>query len=678
MLWGSRLRGFGARRWFILAIGMAWYTWTLMPGVGFEPDTPKFQYLPSVLGIGHPPGYPFYMLVGCLWSWLPFPTIAYGMNLLSAVFAVGALLALDDVMRKLDIDPWVGFPAVVATALTFRFWSYAVVAEVYSVHLFILTMLLRATLDYARKASPRQLVWVLFWGGLAFTHHPLIVTAVPGVVIYLLHVDSRLLLRSWAWRRILPVPFLVFAAYALLGLKNAFAPVYVEDQANTLSGFFDLVFASHYRSAMFIFDFKDLIRERFPFFLGVLSEEWPHVAWVCAAIGMVSLARRRKWDCALVGLALAGNLAFAAQYSITDVDVYVLPSTFLLGIFIAEGWSSVLGGLGKHLPWKQRGVRVAAVLFPAMLSLWFLHANEPWYKRHAPTGRLDVYEGLLKALPDGSLLIPDDFYEEHYLRSFLIGDPRYRQRDLRIASCERNYAEMAEAYRDHDTIEARGVQLDLHAQPVYAFRAIESMEQVGFIFEPVDLPDAVAVTKTLAEAVAEVGPDRLVLFGMVVPELDRETRRTMLEPLKQLGLYGALSVPKNCFTGVGAPGSASVEATERNQRYRSITRIVPWQYFGWIGSGCLAIVQADTDEKGYDYVTFTTPERDLHFYGPSLHAIVLDPRTGRICDYWNVEPREPFAAHSVRLARVVGFQEPKELDIEMFDTEQDGNETGVN
>ena len=281
---------------------------------------------------------------------------------------------------------------------------------------------------------------MLAWGGLAFCHHPLIVTAVPGVVIYMLHVDRKLLNRWWAWKRILPVPFLVFTAYALLGIKNAIAPIYVEDQANTLRGFYDLLFAGHYRSAMFIFGFKDLIRERIPFFLGVLREEWPYAAWIVGLVGIVSLARRKKWECSLAGLALAGNFAFTIQYSITDIDVYVLPTTYLLSIFIAEGWSCIITGLSAHTAWTERGRRIALSALPIGLALWFLHANEPWHQRHSPTGRLDIYEGLLKAIPDGSLLIPDDFYEEHYIRGFLLGDPRYKDRNVQVGSCERHYA----------------------------------------------------------------------------------------------------------------------------------------------------------------------------------------------------------------------------------------------
>ena len=38
------------------------------------------------LGIGHPPGYPLFMLVGKLFTYLPFGSVAYRVHLVSAFF----------------------------------------------------------------------------------------------------------------------------------------------------------------------------------------------------------------------------------------------------------------------------------------------------------------------------------------------------------------------------------------------------------------------------------------------------------------------------------------------------------------------------------------------------------------------------------------------------------------
>jgi hypothetical protein len=73
---------------FVFLIGMGLYVRTLAPGVLLG-DSGEFQVLASTLGIAHNTGYPIYLLIAKLLSWLPFQTVAYKVNLLSAL--AGAL-----------------------------------------------------------------------------------------------------------------------------------------------------------------------------------------------------------------------------------------------------------------------------------------------------------------------------------------------------------------------------------------------------------------------------------------------------------------------------------------------------------------------------------------------------------------------------------------------------------
>ncbi len=67
------------------ALGSLWlYLRTLVPGV-YVSDFAEFQYQPLRLGLPHPNGFPFYMLLGWLWSHLPMGSVAWRMNALSAI-----------------------------------------------------------------------------------------------------------------------------------------------------------------------------------------------------------------------------------------------------------------------------------------------------------------------------------------------------------------------------------------------------------------------------------------------------------------------------------------------------------------------------------------------------------------------------------------------------------------
>ena len=57
-------------------------------------DVPMLQMQVCVLGITHPTGYPSYLLLSHLFTYLPFGDCAYRANLASAVYAALAVLAV--------------------------------------------------------------------------------------------------------------------------------------------------------------------------------------------------------------------------------------------------------------------------------------------------------------------------------------------------------------------------------------------------------------------------------------------------------------------------------------------------------------------------------------------------------------------------------------------------------
>src|SRR5690242_19744659 len=78
----------------------ALYVRTLAPSLLLG-DSAEFQILSSTLGIAHPPGYPIYLLIGKLFTWLPVGSVAYRVNLLSASAAAIAVALLYLVARSL-------------------------------------------------------------------------------------------------------------------------------------------------------------------------------------------------------------------------------------------------------------------------------------------------------------------------------------------------------------------------------------------------------------------------------------------------------------------------------------------------------------------------------------------------------------------------------------------------
>jgi hypothetical protein len=92
------------------------YVRTLYPGLTLHGDTPKFQYLGSVLGTAHPPGYPLYILLSYCFSKLSLGTMAFRMNLLTAVCATIAVVLTYAVLIRLRCHRVVALAAALCLA----------------------------------------------------------------------------------------------------------------------------------------------------------------------------------------------------------------------------------------------------------------------------------------------------------------------------------------------------------------------------------------------------------------------------------------------------------------------------------------------------------------------------------------------------------------------------------
>ncbi|HOY56343.1 MAG TPA: DUF2723 domain-containing protein [bacterium] len=153
--------------WFILIffVTLAVYIFTLCPTIYLE-DSAEFVTVAKTLGIAHPSGYPLYILIGKLFTFLPFGSSAFQVNLMSAFFAslTSAFLFLilqriisyfhkkKSLIKNIFILEYLT-PATSALIFAFTgiFWSQSVVAEVYTLNAFLLAAIIYLLLVWQEK-----------------------------------------------------------------------------------------------------------------------------------------------------------------------------------------------------------------------------------------------------------------------------------------------------------------------------------------------------------------------------------------------------------------------------------------------------------------------------------------------------------------------------------------------
>ena len=214
------------------------YLLTMLPGTGFSGDTAKFQYVGEVLGTPHNTGYPIYtVLDAVIVRVVPFGSVAWRVNLLSALFATAACALLVPVLVGAGCRRVVGAGVAVTFGFTVTFWSAAVVAEVYAPHVLVLVALFALLLRWQRERRERDLAAAVLLTGLALGHHLMILLALPGLALFVLLVDWRTVLR----RRVLGAAALGVAlglgsyAYVLWRSAGAGPTTYLGSRATNLS-----------------------------------------------------------------------------------------------------------------------------------------------------------------------------------------------------------------------------------------------------------------------------------------------------------------------------------------------------------------------------------------------------------------------------------------------------------
>ena len=186
---------------FIFLLTFVVYFDTMAPTVSYW-DCGEFIAVSHTLGVPHPPGSPFFLLLGRIFSMLPFSEdIAFRVNIISPLVSALAVMLLYLSIVKV-VTHWRGeiknisdslivFGGGVSGALAFAFtdshWFNAVEAEVYAFSTFFTAIVVWLILLWNEKADQkgheRYLLIIAYMIGLATGLHLLNLLAIPFITL---------------------------------------------------------------------------------------------------------------------------------------------------------------------------------------------------------------------------------------------------------------------------------------------------------------------------------------------------------------------------------------------------------------------------------------------------------------------------------------------------------------
>jgi hypothetical protein len=383
------------------------YLITLAPTVLFA-DGGEFQFVPYILGIAHPTGYPLYLLLGWAWSHiLPIGDVAFRMNLFSAVWAALAvglsyLVALRIIRRGAPSINFLAACLAAATATaTFAvgqaFWSQAVIAEVYSLNAFFVVLVLLALfrLGEARTAAHYLMLAVIY--GLSLTHHVTMLLLLPAILVYLWldgraaqaqssapgrlaapetrplslfarRADLRQAVFPLAWLVAVIAPLLLYLYLPLRAPHTPYTTLQLSEgqtltlYENTWRGLVDHVTGSVFASNLVVPSTGSGVAvawgERLAMIWELLRDQMGLVGIGLALVGVGRLVAGRQWALlALTGLGYGAGVAFNLIYFIGDVQVLFIPSYLFVSLWLGLGVASIAQGAATGLVrWKGSAI----------------------------------------------------------------------------------------------------------------------------------------------------------------------------------------------------------------------------------------------------------------------------------------------------------------------------------
>ncbi len=220
------------------------YLITVSPTINHR-DSPEFIVSAFTLGISHPAGFPTYNLLAKAFTFFPFGSIAFKVNLFSVFFACLTLALLyataihfmASIYPDEDRSRFMG-PALLSTGLlafSGPFWFHSLVAEVYTLHSFFLCLILLLLLLWREKSDVRYLYVAALAYGLSAGNHATVAFILPAILVLYFCWNTRNIAGNLLTATLF---FLIgFSVYAYLPIRSLAEPAMDWGNPETLKGF---------------------------------------------------------------------------------------------------------------------------------------------------------------------------------------------------------------------------------------------------------------------------------------------------------------------------------------------------------------------------------------------------------------------------------------------------------
>lgn len=410
----------------VFGAALVLYTATLAPGLLWGGgDFARFQtwaYLGHFEGKVDIFAHPLWVYIAHPFTWLPIHDPAWRANFASAVFAATALVFCFRAACMFTPCLPAALLATAALAVSQTFWTYAVMPKVYSLNALLLAACIYLVLRWRASGHDAWLALFAFLYGLSLLNHLVMAPPAAGFAAFIaitLWVRRRDTLRAVLLTVLCFAVGLVPYVHLMLQTKTTGAT-----EHTVLSYITGLGYAAAHPIELL---------KACGWGIGLGLYQFPLTGAV-AVLGFVELRRRDAAAAALLCLIVVGMVAFLLSAVHPEAGTYVWFLHYYLQAYVAVALAMAPGFEVVWTRWcsgrriRQIAVVASTLLVPVVIYAAapvvarhvvrnvpdfrplpgrdnFAYVLSPW--KHKEVGARAYGEGMLRALPAGSVLFAD-------------------------------------------------------------------------------------------------------------------------------------------------------------------------------------------------------------------------------------------------------------------------------
>ncbi|MCX6357390.1 MAG: DUF2723 domain-containing protein [Candidatus Aureabacteria bacterium] len=393
---------------FCFIISLSIYLQTMLPGVGGYGDTSKFQFIGRVAGLPHASGFPTYLFINALFARIPWGTLAWRINFMSALFGALTVAMLSLLVYRLTANVAAALIAPLFLAFSLTYWSTCLIAEVYTFAFFFISVTIYWLILWKETMLRQWFYLACLIYAISFGNHLMVMSLFPSFVFIVLATDRTILRQPRALLSIAAIILLGAVQYLYLPLRTAQHPSYC-DNSVPMKDLFWFATGAPFKQNIFPLTMRQVLTIYVPIYARTLRSQLGIPGIVLAAAGTIIAIRRKSvWGIFFI-LFYFTTVSLYLNGPTMEQHIYFVPAT--LAIVVLTGFVFTIGN----------GAARTALIAVALLTLARTFAsNLPVVNLSGKTEYCEAADSVFEAVKSESIILSPNYqWTEAFLYKIL-------------------------------------------------------------------------------------------------------------------------------------------------------------------------------------------------------------------------------------------------------------------